>query len=85
MKRRIIAGLSLSTILAVSVALFLSNRENKVEEVKGYSASSLPTTIDLNDTSAANIRSYYSSLNNLTQNERKGGEKKENLMKRFAL
>ena len=79
MKRRIIAGLSLSTILAVSVALFLSNRESKVKEVKGYSTSSLPTTIDLNDTSAANIRSYYSSLNNLTQNERKGTNLLKNL------
>ena len=77
MKKRIIAGLSLSTILAVSLAVFLSNTEKEAKKVKGYSVSSLPTTIDLNDTSASNIRSYYSSLNNLAQNQRKG----ENLLK----
>ena len=77
MKKRIIAGLSLSAILAVSLAVFLSNTEKEAKKVKGYSVSSLPTTIDLNDTSTTDIRSYYSGLNNLAQNQRKG----ENLLK----
>ena len=80
MKRRIIAGLSLSTILVVSLVVFLSNKEKENVKVEGYNAqSSLPTTIDLNDTSAANIRSYYSSLNNLSTSERQGTNLLKNL------
>ena len=58
MKKKIVhyslIGLALS--LALGTPLIFNGK--KAERVDGYSAASLPTTIDLNDTSAANIRSY---------------------------
>lgn len=63
--------------IGLSVVLFGANKESK--EVEGYSTSSLPTTIDLNDTSAANIRSYYSSLNSLGTAQRQGTNLLKNL------
>ena len=80
MKKRILFGFSLSTILSLSfVSAILSTKENKNIKVEGYSTSSLPTTIDLNDTSEANIRSYYSSLNNKPTSERQGNNLLKNL------
>lgn len=79
MKKRIISCLSLSALMSIglSVALFSAGKET--EKTEGYSASSLPTTIDLNDTSAANIRSYYSSLNSLGTAQRQGNNLLKNL------
>ncbi len=79
MKKRIISCLSLSALMSIglSVALFSAGKET--EKVEGYSTSSLPTTIDLNDTSAANIRSYYSSLNSLETAQRQGNNLLKNL------
>jgi len=79
MKKRIISCLSLSALMSIglSVALFSAGKET--EKVEGYSTSSLPTTIDLNDTSAANIRSYYSSLNSLETAQRQGTNLLKNL------
>lgn len=79
MKRRIIACLSLSTIMSIGVSIALVSSNTKASEVKGYDASSLPTTIDLNDSTASEIRSYYSSLNSLTQSERQGTNLLKNL------
>lgn len=76
-KRTLGIGLLLSGF-ALTLGAFLIP-SNKVEEAKGYTASSLPTTIDLNDTSAANIRSYYSSLNSLATNQRQGTNLLKNL------
>ena len=70
-----ILGLS----LAVGSSLFVATNSKKATEVEGYSVSSLPTTIDLNDTSEANIRSYYSSLNSLATNQRQGTNLLKNL------
>ncbi len=73
--------LGISLILsgfALTLGAFLIP-SNKVEESLGYSTSTLPTTIDLNDTSEANIRSYYSSLNNKSQSERQGNNLLKNL------
>ena len=78
MKKYIPVSISLS--LALTLGLFtavFSSSKNGVKKVEGYSASSLPTTIDLNDTTAANIRNYYKSLNNLSTTERQG----QNLLK----
>jgi len=82
MKKCSLLKKSFITILPISLGLgvFLGISKNtSVEEVKGYSTSSLPTTIDLKDTSASNIRSYYSSLNNLTTLERQGTNLLKNL------
>ena len=67
---------ALSLMLGVSLLVASKKDVNKVD---GYSTSSLPTTIDLNDTSAANIRSYYSSLNSLGTSERQGNNLLKNL------
>ena len=70
----VLSGVALS--LGLGSVLFTPK---KSVETQGYSTSSLPTTIDLNDTSAANIRSYYSSLNNLDTSERQGTNLLKNL------
>ena len=70
----VLSGVALS--LGLGSVLFTPK---KSVETQGYSTSSLPTTIDLNDTSAENIRSYYSSLNNLDTSERQGTNLLKNL------
>ena len=73
----LISALACLTIGCGSALAFSFAKTAK--EVEGYSTSSLPTTIDLNDTSAANIRSYYSSLNSLSTSERQGNNLLKNL------
>ena len=51
----------------------------KASEVNAYDKSSLPTIINLNDTSESDIRSYYSNLNSLSESERKGTNLLKNL------
>ena len=65
--------------LTLGTCIGVSFDSHNVGEAQGYSVSSLPTTIDLNDTSAANIRSYYSSLNSLTTAQRQGTNLLKNL------
>ena len=79
MKKKITAVVSLVVLstLAIGTGVVLSQKE--VNKVEGYSAASLPTTIDLNDTSPTNIRSYYSALNNLDTSERQGTNLLKNL------
>lgn len=69
--------IALAGIVSLSIPVFVDLTNAK--EVDAYSTSSLPSTIDLNDTSAANIRSYYSSLNNLSTSERQGTNLLKNL------
>ena len=71
--------IALGGILALSIPAFLALSQN-TKSVSAYNASSLPTTIDLNDSTASDIRSYYSSLNNLSTSERQG----TNLLKNFC-
>ena len=78
MKKRSLGIGLLLTGFALTLGAFLIP-SSKAEESHGYSAASLPTTIDLNDTSASNIRSYYSGLNNLSQSERQGTNLLKNL------
>ena len=73
-------GMGVLSIAAMTLLIgVFAGQKNEFKEAKGYSTSSLPTTIDLNDTSAANIRSYYSSLNNLDTNQRQGTNLLKNL------
>ena len=67
---------SVALALAIGAATF---SRIEIKEAKGYDTSSLPTTIDLNDSSSADIRSYYSGLNNLSESERKGTNLLKNL------
>ena len=74
-----LSGLSLLTLTSgVLLGVSINNPKNK-KETKAYTATSLPSTIDLNDTSEANIRNYYSSLNNLSTSERQGTNLLKNL------
>lgn len=70
--------IALTGILALSVPVVLGITSN-AKKVDAYTPSSLPTTIDLNDNSAANIRSYYSGLNDKSQSERQGTNLLKNL------
>ena len=73
-------GMGVLSLAAMTLLIgVFAGQKNEFKEAKGYSTSSLPTTIDLNDTSAANIRSYYSSLNNLSTSERQGTNLLKNL------
>ena len=72
-----ILGLAASAIGAVAA---LNSSPIEVKAGSGpVSASSLPTTIQLKDNTDAEIRSYYSSLNDLPQFERQGNNLLKNL------
>ena len=73
-----IAVLSSLFVLGASLINYQSAVPSEVE-ASNYSVNSIPTTINLNDTSEANIRNYYSSLNGLSENERKGTNLLKNL------
>ena len=79
MKKKIVGFILIGTALGLGLSTVLFSPKKAVVESEGYSTSSLPTTIDLNDTSASNIRSYYSSLNNLSTSERQGNNLLKNL------
>ena len=82
MKRKALAVLSLSS-LTLSVAMCVSFSINKkVYEVEAYTAitpSTIPTTINLNDSTTAEIQNYYSELNSLSLTERRGKNLLKNL------
>ena len=60
----------ISSISLLSLSLCISGllltSKNTYRETKGYSNTSLPTTIDLNPTSTTAIRNYYSACNGLS-------------------
>ncbi len=71
---------ALSTVFALGVGLIVNaNMPHTEVDASSYSVRSVPTTIDLNDASESDIRSYYSSLNSLSANERKGTNLLKNL------
>ena len=74
-----IAG-SVMSFMVAGTLIGINQLNKKFEKVDAYThQTSCPTTIDLNDTSAANIRNYYSSLNNLSTSERQGTNLLKNL------
>ena len=83
MKRKtVIKVTSLSALLGVCfasgiTALWGINRELKAADA--YTSSSLPTTIDLNDSTDDEIRAYYSSIDSLPESERQGKNLLKNL------
>lgn len=78
-KSNILLITSLVTLAVASASIAVVASKKNVVEAEGYSTSSLPTTIDLNDVSSSNVRSYYSSLNDLSQSERQGTNLLKNL------
>ena len=74
-----IYGLSLLTLTSgVLFGISINNQQNN-KEANAYSEASLPSTIVLNDTSASDVRSYYSSLNGLATSQRQGTNLLKNL------
>ena len=73
--------LSLGMVIGCSSIIFLSVESNKTSSVEAssYTAGSIPKNLTLNDTSANDIRSYYSSLNSLSTSERQGTNLLKNL------
>ncbi|MBP3733175.1 MAG: endonuclease [Bacilli bacterium] len=71
---------SLFTIFALGIGLIANaNKPHTEVDASSYSVRSVPTTIDLNDASESTIRGYYNSLNDLSENERKGTNLLKNL------
>ena len=73
--------LSLGMVIGCSSIIFLSVESNKTSSVEAssYTAGSIPKNLNLNDTSANDIRNYYSSLNSLSTSERQGTNLLKNL------
>ena len=69
---------ALASVLILNASLYVALKKD-AQKVDAYSASSLPTTIDLNDCSEQEIRSYYSSLNSMDVSQRKGTNLLKNL------
>ena len=68
----------LAAVFTLNASLFVSLNKY-AHKVEAYDASSLPTTIDLNDCNEQEIRDYYSSLNSLSVSERQGTKLLKNL------
>ena len=62
-----------------TTVLVISKNSSNVLEASNYSTNSVPKNINLNDTSASDIREYYSSLNSLSTSERQGTNLLKNL------
>ncbi len=78
MKKQLII-VSILGLLGTSGAIIASSANEVWKGAEAYYVSSLPSTIDLNDSSSTEIRSYYSSLNGLSSNELKGTNLLKNL------
>ena len=83
MKKLDIKGLCLGLGFALSAGttlyVGLSANSNKETLASSYSVNSVPKNINLNDTSASDIRGYYASLNSLSASERQGTNLLKNL------
>ena len=77
MKKFIIPALAVSVLSLTSALVIVQNKN--YQEVSAYSIANLPTTIDLNDCTDAEIRSYYAGLDSLSESERKGTNLLKNL------
>ena len=77
MKKFIVPALAVS-VLSLASALVITQNKN-YQEVSAYSIANLPSTIDLNDCTDAEIRSYYAGLDSLSESERQGTNLLKNL------
>ena len=71
-------GVLLGVCLATSVVALMGINKS-FKPAKAYSSSTLPTTINLNANSEEEIRNYYSALDSLSEEERKGTNLLKNL------
>ena len=82
MKRKLLACLSISSLIlsaAMCVTFSLNQEEYKAEAYTAITASKMPTTIDLNDSTAEEIQAFYSDLLILDNAERNGTNLLKNL------
>ena len=80
MNKKTIGIASLFTVFALGIGLIVNTNKPHTEvDASSYSVRSVPINIDLNDASESTIRSYYASLNSLSENERKGTNLLKNL------
>lgn len=68
----------LTAVFSLNAGLYIG-LSKKPQKLEAYDASSLPTTIDLNDCGEEEIRSYYSGLDSLSASERQGTNLLKNL------
>lgn len=79
MKKQLII-VSILGLLGTSGAIIAKSANEVMKDAEAYNvAESLPTTIDLNDSTSSEIRNYYSSLNGLSSTELKGTNLLKNL------
>ena len=78
MKRQLLI-VSILGLLGASGAIIANSANKVMKGAEAYSLSSLPSTIDLNDCTEAEIRNYYSSLNGKSANELQGTNLLKNL------
>ncbi len=76
--KKMIAPAILVGLLAFSAGFVIIKNQN-YQQVDAYNIANLPTTIDLNDNTESEIRSYYAGLNSLNENERQGTNLLKNL------
>ena len=76
--KKLITPAILVGLLAFSTGFALIKNQN-YQQVDAYSIANLPSTIDLNDNTEAEIRNYYAGLNSLSENERLGTNLLKNL------
>ncbi|MDR0934980.1 MAG: endonuclease [Erysipelotrichaceae bacterium] len=69
----------IGTLIIAAAAGIKPSTDNLLKAAGPTQASSLPTTIDTNDYTISDIRSYYSSLTSLSASERKGTNLLKNL------
>ena len=73
MKKKILPFAILSLVAVGALISFVNTSKDNPDYVPTHAAS-LPTTITLKDNSESEIRNYYSSLNDLSTDERRGTE-----------
>ena len=78
MKKQLLI-VSILGLLGASGAIIANSAKEVMKGAEAYSISSLPTTIDLNDSTDSEIRNYYSSLNSLSASEKQGTNLLKNL------
>ena len=74
-----IISIGLLALFGVGLSSGINFTKEGVKEASAYSTSPLPTTIDLNDSTASDIRNYYKDLNSLDSSERQGNNLLKNL------
>ena len=71
-------SIALTSVFVLNAGLFI-NLNRAAVELDAYSIADLPSTIDLNDCTDEQIRTYYSGLNSLDSSERQGTNLLKNL------